>query len=446
MVVKAFRFQLRTRPEVEQRLRRFTGSCRWVWNAAIAEQQRQREAGEKFAGHAAMCRWLTEWRHAPDTAWLAETPIHPLQQTLRRLEAAYQRFFAAEGGYPRFKRRGQEPGLRFPDPRQFALDQGNARVKLPKLGWLRMRQSQPLAGELRNASVTAERGRWFVSLQVQLPDVMPSADVQPTLGVDLGVALFAAMSDGRTVEPLNALKKQQRRLKHAQRAVSRKVKGSRNRRKAVDRLGRLHARIAAQRNDWLHKLSTELADQHPVIAIEDLKVAAMSASAAGTAQAPGKGVRQKAGLNRAILDQGWAEFRRQLEYKCAARGGAVVPVNPAYTSQTCSRCGCVDKANRRAQALFACLACGHTENADANAAHNILAAGRVVWAARPAACASGGQPRQARKGPACSRDEAGTHRGDPGCSSRGAVGIPVPSGLGGRQGQVSCFDGRFFVL
>ncbi len=386
MSIKALRFQLRTTPGTEHTLRRFAGSCRWVWNAAIAEQRRRRQAGEKFAGHAAMCKWLTAWRNAPETAWLAQAPIHPLQQTLRRLEAAYQRFFAGQGGYPRFKRRGQEPGLRFPDPKQFALDQDNARVKLPKLGWQRMRQSQGVPGVLKNASVTTERGKWFVSLQVELPDVLPCADVQPTLGIDLGVALFAATSDGRTVAPLDALRKQQRRLRHAQRAVSRKVKGSRNRRKAVDRLGRLHSRIAAQRNDWLHKLSTGLADAHPVIAIEDLLVAAMSASAAGTATAPGKRVRQKAGLNRAILDQGWAEFRRQLEYKCAARGGAVVSVPAAYTSQACSYCGCVDAGNRTAQARFSCVACGHTENADLNAAKNILAAGRAVWSERTDAC------------------------------------------------------------
>ena len=249
-----------------------------------------------------------------------------------------------------------------------------------------MRQSQPVAGVLRNASVTAERGKWFVSLQVELPDVLPSAEVAPTLGIDLGVALFAATSDGRKVEPLGALKKQQRRLRHAQRAVSRKQKGSRNRRKALDRLGRLHARIAAQRRDWLHKLTTDLADAHPVIAIEDLKVAAMSASAAGTLDAPGRRVRQKAGLNRAIRDQGWAEFRRQLDYKCAARGGAVVPVPAACTSQACSQCGHVSAANRASQARFACVACRHTDNADINAAQNILAAGLAVWADKPDAC------------------------------------------------------------
>jgi putative transposase len=241
-------------------------------------------------------------------------------------------------------------------------------------------------GELRNASVTQARGRWFVALQVQLPEVLPATGLQPTLGIDLGVALFVATSDGQCIEPLNALRKQARRLRHAQRAVSRKTKGSRNRRKAVDRLGRLHARIAAQRNDWLHKLTTGLAKQHAVIAIEELQVAAMSASAAGTAAAPGTRVRQKAGLNRAILDQGWTEFRRQLQYKTAARGGAAVMVPPAYTSQRCSLCGHCDAGNRPSQAHFMCQACGHAENADLNAAKNILAAGRAVWAERPAAC------------------------------------------------------------
>ena len=409
MPIKAFRFQLRLKPGTERSLRRFAGSCRWVWNAAIAEQQRRREADDKFAGHAAMCKWLTAWRHAPETAWLAETPIHPLQQTLRRLEATYQRFFAGQGGYPKFKRRGQEPGLRFPDPKQFALDPANARVKLPKLGWLRLRLSQPVLGLLKNATVTRERGHWFVSLQVELPDVLPAAGLAPTLGIDLGVALFAATCDDQKIEPLKALERQQRRLKRYQRAVSRKVKGSRNRRKAIDRLGRVHARIAAQRNDWLHKLTTRWANEHPVIAIEDLKVAAMSASAAGTAEAPGKQVRQKAGLNRAILDQGWAEFRRQLEYKCAARGGAVVPVNPAYTSQTCHQCGHVSPDNRQTQSVFACVACGHAENADTNAAKNILAAGLAVWSCGTAACGaavSRAKPARAKRAAALKQEPA----------------------------------------
>lgn len=182
---------------------------------------------------------------------------------------------------------------------------------------------------------------------------------------------------------------QQQRLRRYQKSVSRKVKGSANRKKAVQRLGNLHRKIAAQRADWLHKLSAELANEHPVIAIEDLKVKAMTASSRGTIAKPGKNVKAKSGLNRSILDTAWSDFARQLGYKLQARGGALVRVPAAYTSQACSACGHIDKLNRASQARFKCVACGHAENADVNAAKNILAAGRAVWAQSnlaPAAC------------------------------------------------------------
>jgi putative transposase len=185
---------------------------------------------------------------------------------------------------------------------------------------------------------------------------------------------------------------QQRRLRRYQKSVPRKKKGSCNRRKAITRLGNLHRRIARSRADWLHKLSTGLVASHPVIALEDLRVAAMSASARGTANRPGSRVRQKAGLNRGILDAAWAEFRRQLEYKTAAVGGELIAVNPAFTSQRCSCCGHTDKGNRTTQSSFICLACGHAENADVNAAKNILAAGHAVWLDRAKACGEDVRP------------------------------------------------------
>ena len=398
--LRAYRFQLRPRPAQEKQLARYAGMLRWVWNQALAEQQARRERGDPYANYLAMAKWLTAWRAAPETRWLADGPVHPQQQVLKRLDAAFQIFFAnvqagRKPGYPRFKKRGDEPGIRFPDPKQIKLDTANKRVQLPKLGWVRMRMSREVAGELRNASVTREGDRWYVAIQTLRPGVLPAAGVAPTLGIDLGVANFAGLSDGRLVEPLAALKAQQRRLRRYQRSISRKVKGSCNRKKAVLKLRALHKRIAQQRNDWLHNLTSGLAAQHPVIAIEDLRIAAMSASARGSALKPGKKVRQKAGLNRGILDAAWGEFRRQLEYKLAARGGQVVAVNPAYTSRTCRVCGHEAIENRKSQALFACVACGHTEHADTNAAKNILAAGHAVWASssKPAAC--GGVVRRA---------------------------------------------------
>lgn len=382
----AYRFALRDPKGSQQaQLRRYAGQLRWIWNKALHEQRRRHAAGEKYAGYAAMCKWLTAWRNDPATAWLAQAPTHPQQQVLRRLDEAYKRFFVQQGGFPKFCRRGEEPGIRFPDPKQFALDQGNGRIKLPKLGWMRLRQSRPVEGTLKNVSLRREGQRWFCSIQVEQPETLPAAGVKPTLGIDLGLTLFPATSDGQEISPLKALECQQRRLRRYQKAVSRKKKGSANRRKAVDRLARLHRRIAHQRLDWLHQLTTELADRHPVIAIEDLKILNMAASAAGTVKNPGKNVKAKSGLNCSILDAAWGEFGRQLEYKLQWRGGELVRVNPAHTSQRCSGCGHVDADNRRSQAVFRCVACGHAENADVNAAKNILAAGLAVWAQREAA-------------------------------------------------------------
>ena len=417
--MKAYRFQLRCKPAHERALRRIAGGLRWVWNQALAEQRARHARGEKFASYVDMAKGLTAWRNAPATAWLAEGPVHPQQQVLRRLEAAYKRFFEAakagkagsnaigRGGVkpPRFKRRGQEPGIRFPDPKQFAFDAANGRIKLPKLGWLRLRLSQQVDGTLRNVSLAREGAgdgeRWFACLQVERSKTMEALDVAPSLGIDLGVAAFAATSQGEIVAPLAALGRQQARLARYQRSVSRKVKGSANRGKAAARLGALHRRIARQRSDWLHKLSTRLADEHPVIALEDLRIQAMSASARGTADAPGRNVRQKAGLNRGILDAAWGEFTRQLTYKVQWRGGRVILVDPAYTSRTCRVCAHEAADNRKTQSLFSCVACGHTENADVHAAKNILSRALRLFegdqrtAAGHAAAACGGEVRRA---------------------------------------------------
>lgn len=398
--ITAHRYQLRCKPSQERQLLRWAGQLRWVWNQALAEQQDRHARGEKYASYVDMARWLTAWRAAPATAWLSSGPVHPQQQVLRRLDDAYRRFFAKAGGHPRFKARGLEPGLRFPDAKQFSLDAANGRIRLPKLGWVRLRLSRPPGASeslvLRNVTLTCEGAgasrRWYASLQFQGPEVLASPDLAPTLGIDLGVAAFAATSQGDLVAPLGALKRQAQRLRRYQRSVSRKKKGSCNRKKAVQRLAALHARIARQRADWLHQLSTALVAQHPVIAIEDLRVAAMSASARGTADRPGRRVGQKAGLNRAMLDAAWAEFRRQLQYKTAACAGAVVAVNPAYSSRTCRCCGHESVHNRQTQAIFCCVACGHTEHADVHAARVILARGVAAWQASRANRASAPEP------------------------------------------------------
>jgi putative transposase len=196
----------------------------------------------------------------------------------------------------------------------------------------------------------------------------------------VGVAKLAAMSTGEDVHPIDSFRRLERRLAHQQRSLCRKKKFSCNWKKQRAKVARVHIRIADARNDFLHKTSTPISKNHAVVYLEDLKIKNMSASARGTKDHPGKQVRAKAGLNKAILDQGWYEFRRQLDYKLRWRGGRVVLVPPQHTSQTCARCGHVCAESRRTQALFVCVACGHIANADTNAAMNILRAGQALSA------------------------------------------------------------------
>ena len=375
--LQAYRFELQPNGEQQRNMRRFAGSCRFVYNKALALQQERHKAGEKKLGYAALCRALTEWKAQPQTLWLSETPSQALQQALKNLERAYKNFFEKSADFPRFKKKGVSDSFRY--PQGVKLDQGNSRVFLPKLGWLRYRNSRGVLGEVKNATVSQSCGKWFVSIQTEreVDQPLPQGEA---VGIDMGIARFATLSDGSFIAPLNSFKQHQQRLARYQRAMSRKVKFSNNWKKAKANVQRIHTRIANARKDFLHKASCQISQNHAMIAIEDLQVRNMSKSAQGNREQHGKRVKQKSGLNRSILDQGWAEFRRQLEYKAAWKGGFVVAVPPQYTSQTCPCCGHVSKDNRQTQARFECVECGFEENADLVGAINVLAAGHAVLA------------------------------------------------------------------
>ncbi|VWC55424.1 DNA-cytosine methyltransferase [Burkholderia contaminans] len=378
--LQAFKFELMPNGEQQRDMRRFAGSCRFVYNKALAFQKENYEAGGKFIGYVAMARHLTEWRNGGETPWLKDAPVHPLQHALKDMEGAYKNFFAKRAAFPKFKKRGQRDSFRYPDPKQFKLDQPNGRIFLPKLGWMRLRLSRPVLGELRNATVSFNSGKWCVSIQTEREVEPPEPHATSVIGIDVGIARFATMSDGTFVAPLNSFKKHEARLRRCQRAMSRKVKFSNNWKKAKTRVQRIHARIGNARRDYLHKVTTTISKNHAMVCIEDLQVRNMSRSAAGSIDAPGKNVRAKSGLNKAILDQGWFEFRRQLEYKLAWNGGWLVAVPPANTSRTCPACGYVSAENRTTQEKFACVECSYAENADVVGALNILARGHRVAA------------------------------------------------------------------
>jgi len=189
----------------------------------------------------------------------------------------------------------------------------------------------------------------------------------------MGVAHFAVDSNGTAHTGRNSFRQLEQRIATAQRRLEHKVRFSQNWKKQKARIARLHQKAANTRRDTLHKLSTAISQNHAMVAVEDLRVRNMSASAKGTLAAPSKRVKQKAGLNKAILDQGWFEFRRQLNYKQDWRGGLLIAVPARHTSQTCPGCGHIEAANRPTRALFRCQACGHTAHADVVGARNVLA-------------------------------------------------------------------------
>lgn len=375
--LQAFKYELRPDSQQQRQMRRFAGSCRFVYNKALALQKELLEQGEKRLSYAGLCRQLTAWKGANETGWLADAPSQSLQQALKDLERAYSNFLSKRADFPRFKKKGLCCGFRY--PQGCKLDPANNRIFLPKLGWMRYRNSRTVLGDIKNVTVSQASGKWFVSIQTEREVEVPLHQ-GGDIGIDMGIARFYTLSNGDFKAPLNSFKRHEKALRKAQRAMSRKTKFSANWKKAKAKVQRIHSRIAFCRKDFLHKETTTISKNHALVVVEDLQIRNMSKSAAGTAEAPGRNVRAKSGLNKSILDQGWFEFRRQLDYKTAWQGGHMIAVNPKNTSRTCPCCGHVSGDNRQTQSVFLCVKCGFSEHADVVGAINVLRAGHAQLA------------------------------------------------------------------
>ena len=378
--LQAFKFELIPNGEQQREMRCFAGSCRFVYNKALALQKENYEAGNQFISYVSMAANLPHWKREPGMEWLKNAPSQSLQHALKDLEKAYQNFFAKRSECPRFKRKGSGDSFRYPDPKQLKLDQVNSRLFLPKLGWMRYRNSRDVLGVLRNATVSQSGGKWFVSIQTQRELAAVVTKATSAIGVDVGIVHFATMSDASHIAPLNSFRKHQERLSRYQRRMSRKVKFSNNWKKEKNKVQQVHIKIANARKDFLHKTTTTISQNHALVCIEDLQIRNMSKSSKGNCETRGKMVKQKSGLNRAILDQGWGEFRRQLNYKMTWNGGMLLAVPPHNTSRTCPCCEHISKDNRLTQDKFLCIDCGYENNADVVGAINILERGHRLLA------------------------------------------------------------------
>lgn len=393
MPVETYQFALKTAPRHERCLSQWAGCRRFVYNELLVQEilpiakQRQEEREQTGKATTPYPSVYDLQKRLPKLKeqypFLKGPPSHALQQAAVDLNAALLRVHNG-AGFPTLRRKGRSTdSFRENDPRLFTVDQQGSRIRIPKLGWVRYHNSRRFEGIPKTLTIVRKAGRWFASIQVQTAQTPPLAHehAQSVVGIDRGIALFAAVSDGSTIGSVSPLKSSLRELRTAQRAVARKQKGSKNRRRAQQSVRRIHHKVANIRRDVLHKASTTIAKNHGVVVLEKLDVSAMSRSAEGSVEEPGKNVAQKRALNRGILDAGWSMFEQMLSYKLAKRGGQLLFVSSAYTSQRCSMCGHTAADNRTSQASFRCVSCGHTENADINAAKNILRAGQALLGA-----------------------------------------------------------------
>jgi IS605 OrfB family transposase len=352
-----------------------------VWNLALEQANWYRPEWGPTPGYSAQSAQLTEARAA--SAWLASGSFTVQQQALRDFAQAMKNWWTGTHRRPTWRKKGRHEGFRIVAVKAGHLRRLNRRfaeVFVPKIGWVRFRQTRPLPTGAKSYRVTLDRaGRWHIAFALT-PEPIDRRPTGAMIGVDRGVANTLATSDGQLLHAPVLTPMERTRLARLQRRLARRKKGSRRRERAKRALARLRARDADRAKDWIEKTTTSLVRDYDLVAIEDLRVKAITRSARGTIEAPGRNVGAKSGLNREILAQRWGLFARRLSDKASLAGVAVVKVNPVNTSRRCHACGHVAAENRKNQAVFGCVSCGHLAHADVNAAMNILAAGRAVTA------------------------------------------------------------------
>jgi putative transposase len=352
------------------------GHARYVWNLGLEQRLMWRRWQGPTPGFNAQAAQLTAARAAEP--WLAAGSQTVQQQALRDLDQAWRRFFAGTHRRPTWRKAGQHEGLRIVGPQALRVRRDNrarSSVLVPKIGWVSFKRSRDLA-DWKSYRITRDRaGRWHIAFAV-IPEPIPAPGTGGVVGLDRGVTVAVALSAGDMTSPAGLSPREAERLLRLQRRLARAARGSNRRRQVKILIGGLKAKEVDRRKDWVEKTTTDLARRFDVIRVENLNVKAMTRTARGTVEKPGRNVAQKAGLNRGILKSGWGLLVTRLEQKAPGR---VEKVKAGYTSQTCNACKHIAAESRQSQAIFVCVSCGCRANADVNAAMNI-AAGHAVTA------------------------------------------------------------------
>jgi len=364
MTQKAFKYRFYPTPEQEILLRRTMGCARLVYNKALAIRTEAWYERQQRVGYEDTSAMLTQWKKQEDLQFLKEVSSVPLQQGLRHLQSAFTNFFAGRAKYPNFKKKHNGGKAEFTKAAFRWKDSQAFLAKCAEPLAIRWSRNIPEGAEPSTISVKlSPSGRWTASLVVDV-EIEPLPESPNQIGLDLGITSLIALSNGEKVANPKTFKAKRRKLRKAQKALSRKHKGSRNRDKARLKVAKVHEQISDARNDFLHKLTTRLVRENQTIAVEDLAV---------------KNMVKNHKLALAISDASWGELVRQLEYKCDWYGRNFVKIDRWFpSSKRCGNCGhIVDKLPLNVRE-WDCPKCGSHHDRDVNAARNILAAGLAV--------------------------------------------------------------------
>lgn len=378
LVYKSFRYRIYPTIEQAARLDRWSDALRFLWN--IAHEQRliglaHPHDYRRYHTAFSQSNELTDLR--TELPWLADVPRNVSMKLLADLHLAWQRCFKRTAARPRWKIKGVDViSCTETNPNLFHLDRGTLRFS--KIGSIRAIVHRSIVGKLKTCTIKRDGDQWFCSIMCEIEIADPIPSTKPPIGIDRGCVNLIADSNGRIVENPRHLQQLQQRMSRADRNVSRKKKGSKNREKAKVRSMRLNRKVRRQRDHVLHCESKSYAESQGMIFVERLQIQNMAA----------KGGAYKKGLNRSIMSAGWGRFVDFCRYKIIRLGGSVDEVSAPGTSQECSLCHVIDARNRISQSVFCCVACGHHEHADINAAKVILHRG--LTAVEPTVTVCGG--------------------------------------------------------
>jgi putative transposase len=336
--LQGYRYRLESKPRHIEPLHPSLGANRFVWNKLLVMNLYRLNNQLPILWYYEMDWFIKLWK-----------------QSARALERAFQDGFdkhQPNKKLPIFKKVGKnEAGIQY--PQQVVLDENNQVIQSPKLGWVKYRSHRRIEGVVKNVTVSCTGGH-FNTVSIQTEGEARTSNHPSTngVGVDVSIARFAPLSDGFAIEPINGFRKHQQRVAKYQRRLSRKQKSSNNWRKARACVQKILTHIANARKDSLHKATTTISKNQAKVCIEDMQVWNISQSSAGSRETPGKSVGANSGLNQSILDQGWGEFRRQLEYQQVWRGGWVLSVPPHHTRQECPEFLSISAENRKTHSRF----------------------------------------------------------------------------------------------